>query len=530
MRHMKRSRAWPWLRRAAVGLMALALIGAPYTGGNAAPAQDTAVILQGADIVTLEPYYSQSLPDQNAIIHIFETLTRFGDNLQLLPGLAESWRLLDARTWEFKLVAGRRFQNGEPLNAAAVRYTLLRGKEFYEKKLGDVQYEYNLLDLDTVEAIDDVTLRVRSKNPNPLIPLHMAHSQTAPMPPRYTSQTSVNDLQRKPIGSGPYRVVEFVPNERVVLEAWSDHPSRPAVRRLLFRPVPEDATRIAELTAGNADIIVNVPPDLIPQVERNRSARVETVAGLRRIIIGLRQDRHPALRDKRVRQALNLAFDCRTMMRNLLANKGECTGTVANVPDQNPAVKAYPFEVQRAAALLDEAGWRMNTRTGVREQGGRALEFGFDCPRGRYIKDAEICQVIASDLAKVGVKSDVQVFDWSVFVGKSARRGAGFRDIYLIGSGPGFECQADLALVQKDSGSNRSLTDMPRFEALWDDMSVTFDVKKRRDICFRMQDVIYDEAPVIFIWFQTDIYGVSQRLDWKPRADERIRLHNARFR
>jgi peptide/nickel transport system substrate-binding protein len=509
---------------------ALALIGLLTAGTGAGPALDTAVILQGGDVVTLDPYDSSSLPDQNPIVHIFETLTRYGDDLKLLPGLAESWRLRDARTWEFKLVAGRRFQNGEPVNAAAVRYTLMRGKDMYEKKTGDVQYLYNLLDLDTVDVIDDLTLRVRSKEANPLIPLHMAHTQTAPLPPRATSQMSATDLRRRPIGSGPYRVVEFVPNERVVLEVWPEHPERPRIRRLLWRPVPEDATRIAELTAGNADIIVNVPPDLIPQVERGRNARVETVAGLRRIIVGLRQDRHPALRDKRVRQAFNYAFDCAAMMRNLLVGKGECTGTVANVPEQNPAVKPYAYNVQRAAQLLDEAGWRINPRTNVREQGGRPLELGFDCPRGRYIKDAEICQVIASDLTKVGVKLDLQVFDWSVFVNKSARRGAGFRDIYLIGSGPGFSCQADLALVQKDSGSNRSLTDMPRFEALWDEMSVAFDARKRQDICHRMQEVIHDEAPVIFIWFQTDIYGVSQRLQWKARADERIRLHDSRFR
>jgi peptide/nickel transport system substrate-binding protein len=516
--------------RITAALIAVMLFALLSAGSGAAPAGDTAVILQGADIVTMEPYYSQSLPDQNAIIHVFETLTRYGPDLSLLPGLAESWRLRDARTWEFKIVAGRKFHNGEPLNAQAVRYSLLRGKDFYEKKIADVQYAYNLLDLDTVEALDETTIRIRTKQPSPLIPLHMAHSQTAPVPPRYTAQTPPNELQRKVIGSGPYRLTEYIPNERVVLEAWNEHPTRPRIRRLVWRPVPEDATRLAELNASNADIIVNVPPDLIPQIERGRTARVETVAGLRRIIIGLRQDRHPALRDKRVRQALNFAFDCRTMMRNLLADKGQCTGTIANVPSQNPNVRAYAFNAQRAGQLLDEAGWRLSPRTGVREQGGRALELGFDCPRGRYIKDSEICQVIAGDLAKVGVKTDLQVFDWSVFVGKSGRRGAGFRDIYLIGSGPGFECQADLALVQKDSGSNRSLIDMPRFEALWDEMSVAFDVKKRQDICNRMQEVIFDEAPVIFIWFQTDIYGVSNRLDWKPRADERIRLIDARFR
>lgn len=517
--------------RASAALLALLLAVLWPTVSPAGPATaETAVILQGADIVTLEPYFSSSLPDQNAIIHIFETMTRHTDDLRLLPWLAESWRLRDARTWEFKLVSGRRFQNGEPLNAEAMRYSLMRGKDLYEKRQGDVQFLYNLLDLDTVEIIDDLTIRVKTKTPNPIVPSLMAHTQTAAMPPRYTSQTSVADLQRRPIGSGPYRVVEYVPNERVVLEVWPEHPERPRIRRLLFRPVPEPATQIAELAAGNADIIVNVPPDLTPQVERGGSARVESVAGLRRIIIGLRQDRHPALRDKRVRQAFNYAFDCATMMRNLLAGKGECTGTIANVPEQNPAVKPYAYDARRAAALLDEAGWRLNPRTNIREQGGRALELGMDCPRGRYIRDAEMCQVIAADLGKVGVKVDLQVFDWSVFVTKSARRGAGFRDTYLIGSGTGFSCQGDLALVQKDSGSNRSLINMPRFEDLWEDISIAFDVRKRRDVCYRMQEVIHDEAPVIFIWFQTDIYGVSQRLVWKPRPDERIRLIESRFR
>jgi peptide/nickel transport system substrate-binding protein len=522
-----------WRRRLApivTGLLALFVVAVPGTGIVAGPAPDTAVILQGADVVTLEPYYSNSLTDTNVLKHIFETLTRFDDKVNLVPGLAESWRLRDSRTWEFKLVAGRRFQNGEPLNAESVRFALMRGKDLYEKKQGDVQYQYNLLDLDTVEVVDDLTVRIRSKNPNPLIPLHMAHDQTSPLPPRYYTQTPITELQRKPIGSGPYRAVEFVPNERVVLEVWPEHPARPRIKRLLWRPVPETATRLAELAGGNADIAMNIPPDLIPQVERGRNARVEAVAGMRRIIIGLRQDRHPALRDKRVRQAFNYAFDCQTMMKNLLAGKGECTGTIANVPDQNPAVKPYPYNPQRAAQLLDEAGWRLNPRTNVREQGGRPLELGMDCPRGRYIKDSEICQVIAADLAKIGVKIDLQVFDWSVFVNKSARRGAGFRDTYLIGSGPGFECQADLALVQKDSGSNRSLFESARFEAIWDDMSAMFDTRKRKDACFRMQEVILDEAPVIFIWFQTDLYGVSQRLEWKPRPDERIVLLNARFR
>jgi peptide/nickel transport system substrate-binding protein len=522
-----------WRRPVALivaGALALVTLALPMAGSVAGPASDTATILQGADVISLEPYFSQNLPDTNVVLHIFERLTQYTEDLRLIPGLAESWRLRDARTWEFKITPGRKFQNGEPLNAEAVRFSLMRGKEFFEKKQGDVSYLYNLLDLDIVEVVDEYTVRIKTKNPNPLVPQHMAHEQTAVVPPRYTSQTPMTEITRRPIGSGPYRVVEFVPNERVVLEVWSEHPNRPRIRRLLWRPVPETATRLAEMAAGNADIAVNVPPDLISQVERGRNARVEAIAGLRRIIIGLRQDRHPALRDKRVRQAFNYAFDCQTLMKNLLAGRGECTGTVANVPDQNPSVKPYPYDLRRAAALLDEADWRVNPRTGIREQGGRPLELGMDCPRGRYIKDAEICQVVAADLTKIGVKVDLQIFDWSVFSTKAQRRGAGFRDIYLIGSGPGFDCQADLALVQKDSGSNRSLFESARFEELWDQISVAFDPKKRREICYRMQEVLHDEAPVVFIWFQTDLYAVSERLTWKPRSDERILLHNARFR
>ncbi|MGH2376399.1 MAG: ABC transporter substrate-binding protein, partial [bacterium] len=115
-----------WVR-ATTALLALLLAVLWPTVSPAGPATgETAVILQGADIVTLEPYFSSSLPDQNAIIHIFETMTRHTDDLRLVPWLAESWRLRDARTWEFKLVPGRRFQNGEPLNAEAMRFSLMR--------------------------------------------------------------------------------------------------------------------------------------------------------------------------------------------------------------------------------------------------------------------------------------------------------------------------------------------------------------------------------------------------------------------
>ncbi|MBI4278906.1 MAG: hypothetical protein HY660_10655 [Armatimonadetes bacterium] len=325
--------------------------------------------------------------------------------------------------------------------------------------------------------------------------------------------------------------MEWIPDERVIIEAWPGYPGGPKpIQRIIWRPVPEAATRIAELRAGNADIIVNVPPDLADDVARASGARLETVPGMRRIFVGIKQGRHPALADRRVRQALNHAFNCEGMMRSLLAGRGRCSANIANVPDQNPKIQPYAYDPARAARLLDEAGWRLNPVTGVRERDGRPLVLTFDCPNGRYIRDKDMCQVIASDLEKVGIRINLQVLDWSVYVRMSARRGAGFHDLYLLGSGPGFECQNDLALVQKDSGSNRSGWANDRYESVWGKLSSEFNVKKRVEMCGQLEQIARDDAALLFIWFQTDFYGVSNRLVWKPRADERIWLGDARLR
>jgi len=132
------------------------------------------------------------------------------------------------------------------------------------------------------------------------------------------------------------------------------------------------------------------------------------------------------------------------MMTGLLAGAGDCSAQIINAPNGSPNVEPYPYDLEMAAQLLDEAGWVMGD-DGVREKDGEKLAFEMDCPNGRYIKDRDMCLVLASDLAEVGVDVTVNVLDWSVFLDHAASQGAGFPDLHLIGSGPGFNCRSETA-------------------------------------------------------------------------------------
>ena len=511
---------------------ACAPMAAPTAGddsGAAAPAEDaTVVVLQGVDMTTLDPHYVNSLPEVNVNLHIFQTLMRFNDELELVPELAESYTSIDELTWEFKVKEGYTFHNGEPVNAEAFAFAINRGQTFFVNNEAVVAYQYDLLNLDRVEVVDDYTLRIITKEPNPILPSHMAHNQTAAMPPVYYTETDPDELQRHPIGSGPYKFVEWIPEERVVIEAWDEFKDgAPAIKRIIWRPVPEAATRIAELQAGNADIIVNVPPDLAESVEAADGVHLDAVPGMRRIFIGIKQERHPALADKRVRQALNYAFNCEGMMENLLAGRGECSAHIANAPDQSPNVDAYPYDPEKALALLAEAGYTDSDGDGILDKEGEKLALVFDTPNGRYIKDRDIAQVIASDLQKIGIEVELKVFDWSIYTEMTGQGGAGLDDLYLLGSGPGFNCRSDLALVQATSGSNRTGWSSEAFEAVWAELGPEFDPARRVELCNQLEEIAYEEAPLIFIWLQTDFYAASDRLNWRARPDERILLLDA---
>lgn len=246
------------------------------------------------------------------------------------------------------------------------------------------------------------------------------------------------------------------------------------------------------------------------------------VHGNRRIYIGFVFYGHPAIRDRRVRQALNYGVDFQRIINSLLSGQGKRTGTLVNEPWQSPRVKPYAFDPDRARALLAEAGYRDRNDDGyIDEPDGKRLKLRMVAPIGRYIYDVELSQAIAADWRRIGVDVEVARLDWSVL---SPTLGTGRvpGDMFFLGAGPVFHCLGDLSDWYTGSRWDPGRWANPGYNSLVDELSKTFEERRAQDLCYRAQEYMHREAPVVFLYFQVDYYGLSNRVDWKPRPDERV--------
>ncbi len=300
-------------------------------------------------------------------------------------------------------------------------------------------------------------------------------------------------------------------------------------KQVKFRVVPEASSRIDELTTGNADITVNVPPDMAGRLEGSENARLATVQGARRIFIGFTVYNHPSLVETEVRQALNYAIDFDNTVASLLSGNGERTGTFVNPPWNNPDVNPYPYDPELALELMAEAGYTDQDGDGfVDNPDGSRLEYVISSPNGRYIKDLDIAQAVAADLKETGIYTEVKPMEWSTYVDQIVNRKVE-GDMFLIGSGSGFEGQGDLADFMHDSAGNYGDWQDLEYEEVWSELAQTFDLETRRELIYQLQERMWQNPPLIYLYFQVDYYGVGSRVDWSPRSDELIDVYEVKW-
>jgi len=497
-----------------LGRETLASGNAPSTAFISPPRQTSAtgvVVAQGVDPNSLDPNYANGQPEKNVLLHIFDTvLSHDPKTMQVVPGVAKSWQNVDDLTWEFTLSPQISFSNGEPLNAQAVKFTLDRIKNDPEEVTGFKESSF----YDSSEVVDDYTLRVKTAKPSPILPDLMVSIFV--LPPKYYTETQLDTLQTTPVGSGPYILKEWVKDDHVLLEANPKYWRAPAsIPQVTFQPVPELSTRVALLQSGEADVITNLGPEQATMLVDSGDAKVSRVEGGRIIYIGMRCDTAP-LTDKRVRQALNYAVDFDTINNQLFGGIGKRAATVVNPPHVNPELKPYPYDPAKAKALLADAG----------VAGGFSLIM--DSTNGRYLKDLDLAQAVAQNLAAIGVQVEVKPQDWSVYIGDMVFKQA-TDPLYLLGLGSSFSGQEELTYIQKGYIANATYWDNSQYFQLYDELTTTLDPTKRQDIMNQMQTIAFDDPPLIYLWHQVDSYGVSNRLQWEGRADEYIYMYEAKL-
>ena len=467
---------------------------------STAVAQQRVVVLQGVDATTLDPHRMQAAPEGNVLAHVFDGLVIRGDDMTIQPRLATAWRIVDDLTWEFDLRQGVTFSNGEPFDAEAVRFSI-------ERVVAAGSADARQIQLDRVEVVDTYTVRIHTVNPNPA--MLTALLVGAIVAPGHYAALDEAQAAIQPVGTGQYLVREWVRDERIVLTPNPDHWGPEALfDEIVWRPVPEASTRLAELEVGQADIVANIPPEAAGRLDALAGVDIRSVATGQRFYIGLRHDEGGPLADPRVRQALNYAVDVDLIIDTLLGGLGAPRASLLNEPHLDTTLEPFGYDPERARALLVEAGYP------------DGFEMTLMSPSGRYTRDLEVTQAVADFIRDVGVRVEFVPNEWGRYIDLMLANE--LRDAWLLASAPYFDGQLEYNVFM---GALEQLTwHSEEAAALWQQLLQTVEETERAAILVALQRLMLEDPPVILLYRPVDLWGVASWLDWTPRADGRIYL------
>jgi peptide/nickel transport system substrate-binding protein len=408
-----------WFSRPGPAGLALGLAVALLTTALAAPAWaqkrgGTLTIVRPTDPVSLDPQLETTAPGAWVYYNMLEPLLTLDEKMEVQLKLASAYEVLSPTKVRFKLRPGVKFHDGTPLNAAAVKFSFDRAL----KGTPPARWASLAGSLAGAEVVDDLTVDVVTKEPyGPIL------RTLAMIYPSIVSPTAVQklgaDFSRAPVGTGPFKFVEWKTNTHVIIERnpdyWGD---KALLDRVVFKVVPEEGARMIALQTGDADMVLLPSPPQLPTLKRDPKFTVHEVVGGRVVFVGMHAGL-PPLDDVRVRQALLHAVDRKAILDNIMegsavAARGVIAPSVFGFKDMQ-LDQVYGFDRAKARALLTQAGWAPGP-DGIMQKGGQRLTLTWIAARGRYPKDGEITEAVQAMLKEVGIEAKVEFREWaSVF-------------------------------------------------------------------------------------------------------------------
>jgi len=492
--------------------------------GFCAPNADAAELRMGmaAEATYVDPHAQAIGPNFELMLHIFDTLARVGPNEEILPGIAQSWRIVEPpNLWEFKLRPGLKFHDGAPLTAHDVKFSIERAPNVPG---APSTYSRNLRNVDAVEVVDDLTLRVRTKRPGLLLPANLAQIAIVDRRIGMDATTQSFATGKSANGTGPYRFVEFVPGERVVLEAnpaWAD--GKPRWDRVTMRLLRSPAARLAALLTGAVDVINDVPPADIEKLQREE--RVALSSGLSNRVIfwamDVARETSPfvtgkdgaaianPMRDPRVREAMALAVDRPAIVSRLMegaaveASQIPLEGHPGFLADlKNPAP-----DLNKARALMAAAGVANGFRLAIHTT------------NGRYLNDTRQAQTIAQMLARIGIEASVQPTHIGTYFTQARNKEFSFM---IVGWG---HTSTDPLLVMRETFHSTAANNYgswvdPTSDKLLDDADVELDQAKRGQMLAEVTRRAASANVILPSHYQVNYWATRKDLRYVPRRDE----------
>ncbi|MFG1497594.1 ABC transporter substrate-binding protein [Saccharospirillum sp. HFRX-1] len=468
---------------------------------------DVLVVGQIAEPQSLDPHTVTAVNDFRILVNIYDGLVRYADGtLNVEPSLAESWDISDdGLEYTFELREGVEFHDGTPFNAEAVVFNFERmlDENHPYHDTGPFPLSFNFGQVDSVEAIDDYEVKFTLSEPFAPFLSNLAYPTGLIISPAAVREYG-QDVGRHPSGTGAFKFEEWQANQRVVVSANADYwDGAPDLEAVVFRPITDANTRVAEMLSGGIDMMVEVPPDNVATFAEDSAFNVYEQAGphLWFLILNLKEE---PFSDKRVRQAVNYAINKQALVDNVLQG----TATVATGPTPpafgwayNEDLEPYPYDPDRARELLAEAGAEGAEVTFYVTEGGSGM-----------LDPISMGTAIQADLAAVGLDVNIETYEWNTFLGRV---------------NPGLEGKADMAEMAwmtndpdtlpflalrteawpENGGFNSGYYSNPEVDELLNQARTATDQDERAALYKEMQEIVYDDAPWAFIanWQQNAV-------------------------
>ena len=487
--------------------MALALWVAPV----AAQPAGTLVVGLVAEPVNLDPPQVTDLNSNRVGRRIVETLVTFPEeSTQIVPGLAESWTISkDGLQYTFKLRRGITFHDGTPLNAEAVKFSIERqiNPNHPAYKLGKYPFaNFFFGNVKAVEVLSEERVAFLLNEARASFIAVLAQGAASIVSPTAVMKWGP-DYPTHPVGTGPFRFASWDRGQRVVLEKNPTYWKYPVkVERVIYRPIVEDQARLTELLTGTLDVIVGVPADFVSQLEQNAKITLLKQVGAHVWYLGMNNQKKP-FDDKRVRQALNYAVNKDAIVKDVLKGTGAASRgpVLPGTWGADPALKAYPYDPERAKKLLAEAGYPsgFSTTLWVPESGS-----GMQAP-------VAMSTVMQSNLKAVGVNVSLQTMEWGAYLAKLRTKE---QELFALSWMAGTE-DPDMVMYPllhssqwTPVGPNRALYKNARFDTLLQQARLTTDQAKRAQLYREAQRILVDDAPWVFVDHEIQIAALSKRV------------------
>lgn len=467
-----------------------------------------------SDAASLDPGTQYDTSSYSVYGNIFDTLlTRDPKTAEIKPFLATSYKIVDDTTWEFKLKDGITFHNGEPFNADAVKFSLER---ILSSELKSPQ-RANYALIDHVDVVDPQTVHVITSQPFPTLSAYVTTHRV--VPPKYTKEKGADYLAANPVGTGPYKFVEWLRGDHITLEAnpqyWN---GMPPAKKVIFRTVPENSTRIANLLSGRSDLIFSINPDDQQRVtgQPNLAVLVTPTERVAYLMMQTMDKFDSPTKNPKVREAIGYAIDREGLLKALLQGQGKLIDEMLTPQHfgYDASIAPYTYDPKKAKALMQEAGY------------GNGVKLAFLGSPG-YAIGTLVNQALQDQLKQIGVDLPITNLEFAVYLKKIQNQD--WQDIRfgqwscscldadgvinpLFNSQSGWSSYSNPGL-DKDLTAGRS----------------TLDANMRKQAYSRALKTLRDASPGIPLWQVYATYGAKKTLRWQPTVDEQFYIMDMAF-